>query len=918
MHPATIGPFKIERELGRGGMGEVYLARDSRLDRQVAIKALPAHLAQDPDRLARFQREAKVLASLNHPNVGAIYGLEEANGHQYLILEFVEGETLADRLAKGPIPVDEALPLAKQIAEALEVAHEKGVIHRDLKPGNVMVTLDGVVKVLDFGLARTEESPSSSITANGLADSPTVTSPARAVHSPTIPGAIMGTAGYMSPEQARGKPVDKRSDIFSFGCVLYEMLTGTMPFRGETVADSIGATLHKESDLNLLPSSTPRRVRDLLANCLAKDRKNRLHDIGDARLELERAIEEPRDPAQGPAALRPWWRSAGGFLASCLFAFAAMAIALAVIIPVFFTPSQDERDGALRPERVVRATLTLPKGMTYRIGDRSVALSPDGSRVVAAAKPLDDSAAVSLFLRDLSRLEFRPITGTADATYPFWSPDGESIAFFANNKLKRVDLADGIVRVLCDAPAGRGGSWSSKGSIVFAPSAVGGLSIVSDAGGSPTPITTPKSPDESHRLPQMLPDGQRFVFYMLGTEVPGIYAFDPGTKDAKLVLPNESEAKFVEPAHLAFVRDNNLMIQPFDPQRLELSGVAQPIAASVHFSSQRQIVNMGISAHGALVYQPFVRARRSRLAWMSREGERSPIAIEPLNMAPGQTSATLSPDGRRAVVEIVSSQLKRSLAMLDLERGTVTPIGDPKWATVFRPIWSAGTQSILCSASPGVGWSIMSMPLAGGGPPQVVWSEPGVEFHPGSLTPDGHTFLFSQWSNRDKIGDLMTLGLGKDQRPAALMTTPESEILPRISPSGLAVAYLELKSNTATANRGTLKVVTFPTPSSSVPVSAATITGDYGWLADNELAWIDTSRRAWSATVTVKDGDVDIGVPKPLLGGQPLEERTQIVAFDPPRERFLMFIEDDPEEEPGLIFVSDWRAQVIGSHTARK
>jgi len=256
--------------------------------------------------------------------------------------------------------------------------------------------------------------------------------------------------------------------------------------------------------------------------------------------------------------------------------------------------------------------------------------------------------------------------------------------------------------------------------------------------------------------------------------------------------------------------------------------------------------------------------------------------------------------------------------MLDLERGTLTPIGDPKWSSVYGPIWSAGTQNILCFTSTGAGWSIMSIPLAGGGPPQVVWSEPGFEFIPGSITPDGHTFLFSQWSNRDKIGDLMTLGLGKDQRPAALMTTPESEILPRISPSGLAVAYLELKSNTATANRGTLKVVTFPTPSSSVPVSAATIAGDYGWLADNELAWIDVSKRAWSATITVKDGEVDVGVPKPLLGGQPLEERTQIVVFDTLRNRFLMLIEDDPEEEPGLIFVSDWRTELVGSEPARK
>lgn len=285
MHPANIGPYQIQRELGRGGMGEVFLARDTRLDRDVAIKALPAHLAADPDRLARFQREAKALAALNHPGVGAIYGLEEAGGHQYLVLEYIEGETLLDRLGSGPIPVDEAMSIARQMAEALEAAHEKGIVHRDLKPGNVMVTPEGVVKVLDFGLARTAEGPMSSTSLPAAADSPTMP-----VHSPTIPGAIMGTAGYMSPEQARGKPVDKRSDIFSFGCVFYELLTGSGPFPGETVTDSLGAILHRDPEWDLLPKSTPPRVRELLRNCLVKDRRNRLHDIGDARLELDRAI----------------------------------------------------------------------------------------------------------------------------------------------------------------------------------------------------------------------------------------------------------------------------------------------------------------------------------------------------------------------------------------------------------------------------------------------------------------------------------------------------------------------------------------------------------------------------------------------------------------------------------------------------
>ncbi len=349
--PAQIGPYSVVREIGRGCMGVVYLARDERLDRDVAIKALPEDLASDPGRLERFEREGKALAQLNHPNVAGIHGVEEQDGRKYLVLEYVEGDTTGDRLEAGPIPVEEALELAVGIASGLEAAHEAGVIHRDLKPDNIKITREGVIKVLDFGLARTEEGPSSSVVAQGLADSPTVTSPVR-MHSPTVPGVIMGTPGYMSPEQARGKPVDKRSDIFSFGCVLFEMLSGQMPFHGETVADAIGATLHKELDFGLLPPSTPPRVRELLTLCLAKDRKNRLRDVGDARLELERAISDPRGTAPSAPGSHPWWRSPAVLLTASL---------LAIIVTVAATAFFALRYGAHSQRGSTRARSFEPK-----------------------------------------------------------------------------------------------------------------------------------------------------------------------------------------------------------------------------------------------------------------------------------------------------------------------------------------------------------------------------------------------------------------------------------------------------------------------------------------------------------------------------------------------------------------------------
>jgi len=903
MQPATIGPYKVDSELGRGGMGVVYLASDTRLDRKVAIKALPPELAADLDRLSRFQREAKVLASLNHPNIAAIHGLEEVDGARYLVLEFIEGETLAERLKRGPDPIEEALPLAKQIAEALEAAHEKGIIHRDLKPGNVMVTPEGAVKVLDFGLARTAEGSPPSNSAAAISDSPTLTRP-MPIHSPTIAGVIMGTAGYMSPEQARGKPVDKRSDIFSFGCVVYEMLAGAQPFRGESVADSLGATLHKELDLSLLPPGTPAPLALLLKRCLVKDRQNRLRDIGDARIEIEHLIADPRGTAapgvSGPAA---WWRSPGVLATASLLAAAAIVTAL-VFRPLRANPSDLREAG-----QVVRATLALPKGAVPRTSDRPVAVSPDGTRMLIAAIPNEGVPKSVLYLRDVARLDLRTIPGADGASYPFWSPDGTSIAFFADQKLKRIDLADGIVRVLCDAPAGRGGSWGSKGTIVFAPSAVGGLSIVSDSGGTPMPITVPATPDDAHRTPHFLPDGQRFLYCSQHGDADGVYAFDPATGKSTFVLAAEAEAVPVEPGLLAFVRDENLMVQPLDAQRLELTGAPRPIAAGVQYNVLRSFIAVGIAAPGTLVYQPVVRADKAHLAWMDRKGERTPINIEPMAVR----SASLTPDARRAAVSIVGDHAESNAAILDLERGTRASFGDPK-AYMGNQLWAPGVQGLLSLTRTGTRACIALSPIAGG-ESRVLVGEPGFEYHVGSVTPDDRTLLFSQWHNRDKVGELMTLDLAQEKAtPRVFMATPESERLPRISPAGNAVMYAVSKSGITV---GTLHVVAYPTPAVPVQVSLTTINDEYGWLGPGEMYWVDQARNMWSATVTIKDGQPDVSAPKQMLADHPLDKKTQVLAYDPARERFLIATEDEPQEEPRLIIVSDWRFDLMRAKPAQ-
>ncbi|MEL7473307.1 MAG: protein kinase, partial [Planctomycetota bacterium] len=549
---ARIGPYEVDRELGRGGMGVVYLARDARLDRAVAIKALPEHLASDPARLERFEREAKTLAGLSHPNVAGIHGVEEQDGARYLVLEFVDGETLADALDRGPLSVDDAIDYAVQIAAGVEAAHEAGVIHRDLKPANIKLTPDGVAKVLDFGLARVEESASST----GL-DSPTMTTPPPQ-HSPTIEGAILGTAAYMSPEQARGRRVDRRTDIWSFGVVLYEMLVGASPFHGETAGDSIGAVLHKQFDLDQLPPSTPSNVRRVLERCLERDKNERYRDIGDVRIELTRAEPaaaraEPQPARRG----RAWWAlGCAGVLVAALAAMSQWVLG---------------REGSEGGASVVRLAITPPPDASLRLsGDLGgpAVVSRDGARVAFVATREGESRRV--WLRDLDATEAVELPGTDQALFPFWSPDNRHIGFITPGALMKHDTVSGATTRICESGQGRGGAWTDDGRIIFAPYFRGGLVVVDADGGEPEPLTTLDDDlHTSHRWPTMIPGADRFLYLAVSARPNeqgnnGVYLAslsDPG--NPKRVMPSDYGAVYAD-GHLVFVRDGALLARPFD------------------------------------------------------------------------------------------------------------------------------------------------------------------------------------------------------------------------------------------------------------------------------------------------------------------------------------------------------------------
>jgi serine/threonine protein kinase len=778
----------VVAQIGAGGMGEVYRARDTELHRDVALKVLPDIFASDPDRLARLTREAQVLASLNHPHIATIYGLENSGGTKALVLELVDGDTLADRIARGPIPVDDALAIASQIAQALEAAHEQGIVHRDLKPANIKVRQDGTVKVLDFGLAKALEPAGSAPTLTAA----TLTAPARL----SAVGTIVGTAAYMSPEQAAGHAADRRSDVWAFGVVLMEMLTGRRVFTGDTVSRVLASVLEDEPDWKRLPRSTPASIRTLLRRCLDKDRRRRLDSAAAARLEIDDAIESGDDTPPPSSTSR---REAIVWIASAVLA--ATAIALAVLL--FRSPSSAEK-------RTQKYSLLAPAGVA--VNRDYVAISPNGQYVAIVATAADGRA--QLWIRSLDGLSAHPLAGTDDARLPFWSPDSRFIGFFAEHKLKKIQASGGSVQIVCDAPYGFGGTWNRDGVIVFSPDFGTALSWVSANGGMPNQATRLDATrrEVAHLAPAFLPDGRHFLYVanslstdaapraslkivvgsldstpprlLIDTNSMALYAHAPGTADTS--------------GYLLYVRDNALLAQPFDAGRYTVTGDAVPVG-----DGEIQVVGVGRSAPfsvsdtGLLAYRSST--ANTQLAWFDRAGKRARTLAAPA----GYNEVELSPDGHRIAVGRIDPHSRDSNLWLSDVDGesfsqfTFSGARLPRWSSDGKALTFEHRQQIVRKRVDGT--RAEDVLFEGGDPPETAFCD---------WSPDGRTLVFRSVPRvrGSEAGSLWVVPASSDIKPTEIPQTASRGLNGRFSPDGKWLAY-------NSSDSGIMEVYVQPFPS---------------------------------------------------------------------------------------------------------
>ena len=853
-------------------MGEVYKARDSRLDRVVAIKILPDAFAKDKERLSRFEREARLLASLNHPNIATIHGFEESGGIRFLVMELVEGETLAERIARGPIPNEEALPLFKQMAEGLEAAHGKGIIHRDLKPANVKLTHEGRPKILDFGLAKESGEEA---TGSNLSESPTV---ARG----TATGVILGAAPYMSPEQARGKAVDKRADIWVFGCCLYEALTGKTAFRGETVTDTIAKIVEREPDWEALPKGTPPPIHRLLRRCLRKDAQQRLHDIADARLEIDQALTEPTEVAE-------FHRESGK--PTALVALAAVAIAAVSIALWSLSRTSEPPD---RP--VVRAVLPLASALRVRGSAPSVSISPDGRQIAFAARRGDST---ELYVRAIDASVAKAIDGTAGAQMPFFSPDSHWLGYRVGQKLMKVSVSGDSpgppVTIKDGVTIERGATWGPDGWIVYNREYNTGLSRISVDGGEPEVLTTPirERNEKTHRLPQMLPGGKAVIFTLGNGDISSfeeasIAVLDLETREYRVLLEGGANPHYSPTGHLVYARDGSIFAVPFDRNALEVKGLPVPLVSGVVTSPLQGAAEFDVSRDGTLVYAPGdAWGEDYRMVWVDRQGRSQPL----IEASGAYRPTRISSDGRSLAVYVEGANA--NVWLYDIPRGTLGRL-------TFgfdnnMPIWTPDGDRVTFRSSRTGPNNLFWQAAAGGGEAEQLVASNYVKTAE-SWSPDGKVLAFHE--RRPETGDdIWILKMEADRTAEPFLQTPFNERRAMFSPDGRWIAY-----QSDASGRNEIYLSRFPASPGEWQVSNEGGT-ETRWNPNGRELFYRNADKMMAVDVD-SQGELVLGKPRLLFERSLLREDYDVA---PDGQRFVMVDESESAPAPTqLNLVLNW------------
>jgi serine/threonine-protein kinase len=877
-----LGSYEITATIGAGGMGEVYRAHDTNLGRDVAIKVLPETFARDAERMARFGREAKLLASLNHSNIASIYGFEDSGSTRALVMELAEGPTLADRIRQGPISIDEALPIARQIADALEYAHERGVVHRDLKPANIKISRDDSVKILDFGLAKAVQGEASE---SDMANSPTLS------HMATQTGVLLGTAAYMSPEQAKGKPVDRRADIWAFGCVLYEMLTGKKTFGGDAVAETLASVLKNEPDWSLLPAATPMRVRVLLQRCLQKDAKQRLRDIGDARISLDEALSGAPEAAMPHAVAKPVWRRHLASAVACIAAAAVGAIAIWIWKP----------SSAPSTKPVTRFTITIPPDQQLaELPQPSLALSADGTHLAYVAT---HSAVRQIYIRAMDSTESKPVSGTEGATNPFFSPDGQWLGFFADGRLKKVSVTGGVGQTLADAVNPRGASWGKQGIIIFN-NLGSGLLRVSDAGGTAESVDfpgTPKIPGEISTLwPEFLPDSKAVLFSSY-TQPQGIVLQRIGTVGRQILIQGQPATmpRYLPSGHLVYVLAGSLMAAPFDLKRQQVVGAAVPVVQGVLESSIPPAPEYSVSDTGSLVYvSGNSAATYSRLVWVTRNGVEQPLAA-PLRE---YDQPRLSPDGRRIAVNILESG-NNQVWLYNLDRGTLERFtfegSSNQW-----PVWTADGKRIIFQSAGNIFWQLAD----GSGGLERLTGPSGFAV-PVSSAADGQLLAYIELNGGSATGNAVWVMRLSDHKRERFTSSQIFTDAPQFSPDGHWICYASEESG-----RREIYVQPYPGPGGKWQISTEGGTEPQWNRNGRELFYRDGDKMM--AVDINTQGGFAAGNPRQLFEGRYLKNSSTYarpnydVSLD--GQRFLMLkpVEQEQTAPTQINVVLNWTEEL--------